>query len=202
MTTGAGGTEVQDLSSAKGMLRPSEQQADKPFVVYLTSTDEKFRTAQDVVEKTTLKDERVAISAKFLTMIKSEGEAITKSHPYYQWIGGKELPRIVVFSSSGDKIGKLEGRASPSKLFALMEKAVTRHYDMDLDETIKDYQKILTEVDKLSVLKDALKEKRKGKLTSSETKKIEGEEKELADREKELLKQEEVLLNPKRKNAA
>ncbi len=202
MTTGAGGTEVQDLSSAKGMLRPSEQQADKPFIVYLTSTNEKFRTAQDVVEKTTLRDERVAISAKFLTMIKGEGEAITKTHPYYQWIGGKDLPRIVVFSAAGEKIGKLEGRASPSKLFALMEKAVSRHYEIDLEKAIKDYQKILTEIDKLSVLKDALKEKQKDKLTASEKKKVEGEQAALDEKEKELLKEEEVLLNPKRKNAA
>jgi hypothetical protein len=202
VTTGAGGGESQDLSTARGMLRPSDQQTEKPFVVYLTSSDEKDQTSQDVIEQTTLKDERVSIASKLFTMIKDDGEMITRDHPYARWVYGRELPRFVAFCSNGDPVGKLEGRASPSKLYGLMKKTASRDYIINVDRMVKDYQKILTSLDKLSVLQSALDQKESGDNTSAEKRKIEKERDELAKEEEELRQLEEKLLTFKRRNAS
>jgi len=184
-------TKAVDLSTAKDMV---SLETEKPFVVYLTSSDEDDKSSQDVVENTTFKDERIAITAKFFGMYKGTGELITKEHPYAPWLGGRKLPRIVVFNSSGDQIGKLEGRVSPSKLVALMAKAATKSGFKSLDSKIKEYQKFLTEIDKIETKKQALAVKEKNAETKARKEEIDKEKKELAEQEEILRKQEEEIL--------
>jgi len=202
VVTGEAASEGQDLSTPKGMLNKSDLQFDRPLLVYLTSSGEDEVKAQDVIEKTTLKDERIAISSKFFTMVKDDGKAITKDHPYYQWIGGRDLPRFVVFTRSGDRVGKLEGRASPSKLYGLMKKAIMKDYVVNLDRTIKDYQKILTSLDRLSVLKSALTAKEARTNNKRDQQKLEQEKEALAKEEEDLKKQEEEILDLKKRDTA
>ena len=202
VTTGGNVTDVQDLSTAQGMLTKTDLQHERPLLVYLTSSGEKEQQAQDVLEGTSLKDERVSIASKFFTMVRDDGDQITKDHPYYRWIGGRELPRFVVFTSGGDKVGKLEGRASPSKLYGLMKKAIAKDYVVNLDRTIKDYQKILTSLDRLSVLKSSLSSKEGRTNNQNEQRKIERKKAALAKEEEELRAREEKLLAFKKRDTA
>ncbi|MFH0945341.1 MAG: hypothetical protein V2A76_09110 [Planctomycetota bacterium] len=202
VTTGGNAADVQDLSTAQGMLNKADLQFERPLLVYLTSSHENEQQAQNVVESTTLKDERVSIASKFFTMVRDDGDQITKDHPYYKWIGGQDLPRFVVFTADGDKVGKIEGRASPSKLYDLMKKAITKDYVVNLDRTIKDYQKILTSLDRLSVLKSALSSKEGRTKSKSEQSKIEREKEALAKEEEELRAREEDLLKIKKRDTA
>lgn len=202
VTTGAQAEEVADLSTATGMLTPADHQYERPILVYLTSNDEDVRSAQDVVEGTTLKDERISIASKFFTMVRDDGDQITNGHPFDRWIGGNELPRFVVFTSTGERVGKLEGRASPSKLYGLMKRAVRQEYVVNLDRTIKDYQKILTDLDRLSVLKTTLEAKEARDVSPREQRKIEKEKEELAKEEEQLRTREEELLKFERRKTA
>jgi len=203
VTTGATGTtEIRDMSTATGMLHASERQAEKPILVYLTSREEKYSTEQDVVENTTLRDERVAIGSKLFTMVKANGDAIDSNHPYYNHLAGRTLPRFVAFTSDGEQIGKIEGRASPSKLFKLMKKAATRDYVVNLDKTVKDFQKLLTELDKLDVLRQAVAQKEQSAQTSRDKKEIEKKRDQIAKDEEELREAEEKLFDVKRRKKA
>lgn len=202
VTTGAGATsDAADLSTAAGMLSAADRQYDRPILVYLTSSSDKDRTSQDVIEQTTLKDERVSISSKFFTMVQADGQQITKDHPYHRWLGGNKLPRFVAFTSDGVRTGKIEGRASPSKLYGLMKKTVAKDFVVNVDRTVKDYQKILTAIDRLSVLKSALDMKESRSDSKRDQKKISKERDELAQEEEELREQEEKLLDFKRRKA-
>ena len=202
VTTGTQAQDVQDLSSATGMLNRADQQFERPILVYLTSSTDEARTSQDVVEGTTLKDERVAIASKLFTMVRDNGDQITRDHPFHRWIGGNQLPRFVVFTSDGQKVGKLEGRASPSKLYGLMKKAAVKEYVVNLDRTIKDYQKILTALDRLSVLQSSLVSKEGRDVNQREQKQIEKKRAELAKEEEQLRVREDELLKFKKRNAA
>lgn len=203
VTTGAGGSgALQDFSTARGMLTPGDAQAEKPFLVYLTSTDEDDRVAQDVIESTTLKDERVSLASKLFTMVKADGQQITKDHPFYRWIGGRQTPRFILFTSAGDRVGKLEGRASPSKLYALMKKTAVRDFKVNVDRFVKDYQKVLTSLDKINTLKMALAQKESRKLTKAQSKDLEKKKTEIAADEEDLRAVEEKLLTFRRRNTA
>jgi len=205
VTTGAGGgatAEGRDMSTATGMLRPGDAQAEKPILVYLTSSDPDDQVAQDVIEQTTLKDERVSLASKMFTMVKADGYTISKDHPYARFIGGKKLPRFVLFSSNGTKVGKLEGKASPSKLFALMKKTGKRDYKTNVDTFVKDYQKVLTALDKLDTLKQAVAAKEARDITKAEKRKLEKKQEEIAKEEEDIRAVEQKLLTFRRKNAA
>ncbi len=202
VTTGTtGGGALQDFSTARGMLRADDAQEAKPILVYLTSSDEKDLVAQDVIDQTTMKDERVSLASKMFTMVKADGNQISSDHPFAKWIGGKDLPRIVLFSSVGEEVGKLEGRASPSKLFALMKKAAARDFKTNVDRFVKDYQKILTELDKISALQQAAATKEARDISASEQRKLEKKKQELAKNEEELRALEEKLLEFERRTA-
>lgn len=204
VTTGAsaGSAEVRDMSTASGMLRPGDAQAEKPILVYLTSSDPDDQVAQDVIDSTTLKDERVSLASKLFTMVKVDGNSISEDHPYHRFIGGRKLPRLVLFTSAGDRIGKLEGKASPSKLFSLMKKTAKRDFKMNVDNFVKDYQKILTELDKLDTLKQAVAQKEARDITSTEKRKLEKKKEEITKDEEELRAVEEKLLDFRRRDAA
>lgn len=170
-----------------------EQPEGKPFIVFLSSKDNV--NEQTVVEQTTLKDERVSLGSKFFTMLEAEGETITKTHPYYKWIGGKKLPRVVVFTNEGNKVGKLEGQPSPSKMYGLMKKAAAKSRVRNLDRKIKDYQKILTSLDKINTLKQALASKESRDDSKSALREIAKKRKAIEADELKLKEAEEKILS-------
>ena len=178
------------MSRSLGMM---EQPEGKPFIVFLSSNEN--INEQTVVEQTTLKDERVSLGSKFFTMLEAEGETITKTHPYYKWIGGRKLPRVIVFTNEGDRVGKLEGQPSPSKLYAIMKKAAAKSRIKNLDRKIKDYQKILTSLDKISTLKQALASKESRDDSRSAVKEIAKKRKAIEQDELELREAEEKILS-------
>lgn len=189
------------MSTANGMLRAADAQAQMPILVYLTSSDPDDQVAQDVIDSTTLKDERVSLASKLFTMVKTDGSTITEDHPYHRFIGGRKLPRFVLFSSDGNEVGKLEGKASPSKLFSLMKKTARRDFKVNVDRFVKDYQKILTSLDKLDTLKQAVAQKEARDITSAEQRKLEKKKEEIAKEEEELRAVEEELLKFERRDA-
>jgi thioredoxin-related protein len=201
VTTGASATNDNvDMSSATALATPADRQANKPILIYLTTTNEKFAVEQQNVDATALMDERVGLSSKLFTMIKTDGDAITKSHPFAKNLGvGGDLPRFVVFSSKGQSVGSLEGTVSPSKLFQLMKKASAPEYVVNVDTWVKDYQKILTELDKLDNLQKALAEKESRAQTASAQKDVAQKKDLYAKQEEELKAREEKLANLKRK---
>lgn len=201
VTTGTDADVGKDFSTARAMLDSNSMQTDKPFVVYLTSSDPQSVREQEVVDNTTMMDERISIGAKAFVMIKADGDSITKDHAFYRHLKGKKFPRLVAFSAAGDRVGALEGRTSPSKLFGLMNKAYKRDYKGDLGKTIKDFQKVLTQIDTMDSQKRALDEKELHAKTKRAKNEIVKKRAILAKQEEELRIQEEKILEFRRRTA-
>ena len=201
VTTGEN-VETTDLSTARAILESQYQDADKPFLVYLTSSDPKAVREQEVVDGVTFMDERIMIGAKAFTLVKGNGDEIGEDHPFHRYLAGKKFPRIVVFNAAGEKVGKLEGRSSPSKLFSVMRKAFRHDYKGDLNNIVKDYQKVLTQLDTLDAMKQAMDEKEKHASTKRAKKEIEKKRAEIAKEEEEIREAEEKVLDFRRRSKA
>ena len=182
------------FEDARILLDPSALQEGKPFVVYVKGADEEAQKLQEVLEGTTLKDERVAIASKAFVMIRMDGSELTDTHPFQKHLRGRKLPRIVLFDSEGDRVAALEGSISPSKLFSAMKKTFRRDYKGSLDSIVKNFQKILTEIDTLDTLEKALAEKEKRATTSRAKREIQKKREQIAKKKLQLQKKEKELL--------
>ena len=192
VTTGAD-VEADTSAAALRLLGSQERYSDKPFMVYLTTAAEKRQKDLAVFEETTFKDERVAIATKAFSMVKGDGDKITDDHPFADLLDGKKLPRIVVFSATGERIAHAEGKVSPTKMLSLMKKGFKHDYSGNLDKTIKAFQKYLTKADTLKAKKDLLTSKEDG-ASKSELRKLEKELAELAETEEELNEEKDRIL--------
>jgi hypothetical protein len=201
VTTGVAAAEIADTSSIRGILKPEDRQHERPILVYLSSKSDAVQVEQDVIEKTTLMDERVQLAAKLFTMVKADGDAIDETHPYARLVGGRSLPRFVLYSASGERIGQYEGSASPGKLFALMKRAAERDYTLNVDDFVQDYQKILTALDKLQALTSALESKESRDETAKGKREIEKKRAQYEAEQEELKIAEEKLLQFERRVA-
>lgn len=190
--------DVIGFDNPRSMLTDLENSHNQPFVVYLTGESKEAKKAQAVLNGAFL-DERVGITAQAMCMIKGKGDDIDEDHPFYRHIPGKTLPRLAVFAGDGTKIGQIDGAATSTDVFELMEKAFEQSYEADLARVIKAYQKLLTGMDSLRDKKDLLDDKYLTAETRSEEQKL---EKKLAELEKDADKiraRKAKLLNLKRR---
>lgn len=201
VATGKGATEVTDLSNVRGVLEPSLRQFDRPILVYLESARSESKTDKDNIETTTLKDERVALPAKLFTAVKANADEMTQDHPYWKFFEGPARPRFMLFSSRGELIGKLDGKVSPSKLSDLMKRALHDEFAFSLDRWVKDYQKVLTGIDKLESLKKALDQKAERDTSTSAQREIAARREKLEAESSALIAEEKKLFDLKRKDA-
>jgi len=173
-------------------------QSGKPLLIYVESKLSEDEIESAVVKQTVERDEKVAIGAKMFHLIRIDGAAIDRYHPHWNTLGGKKLPRMVVVDSAGDRVGSVEGTISPSSVFTLMKKASAKSFKMPLDSFVKEYQKILTDVDRVEGLKQALAQRRAASTEAKSASKerfYAEEEAKIAAMEKEVLDREAALLN-------
>lgn len=191
-----GSYEGYNPDSLLSALPADLARSGKPTVVYVFSD-----LPEDAVETanlggTLLTDERVALGLKLFNLVKVRGETITKTHPYASILGGRELPRMVVVGADGSRVGALEGNdATPSAMMGLMKRASAKAYKTPIETFIKDYQKVLTDLDKVEGAKKTLATKRatSGEVAKSKSLGWDREEQELAKQEGQILEREKVL---------
>ena len=197
-----GGYEGYDAENLLTGLPDEYGESGKPLVVYLESSlpDDMIETA--VVNQTVLPDEKIAIGMKMFNLVKMNGLKITKEHPYAKHLYGKELPRMVVVGADGKKIGTVEGKISPSKVFGLMKRASKQTYKTNIETFIKDYQKVLTDIDKVEAKKAALATRRQTSKNISKSKErmFAKEEEKITKEENEVLEREEKILKSRRRD--
>ena len=191
----AGGYEGYNPSDLFTALPDEVGKSGKPLVVYLTS-DLEDDAQETELATAALADEKVALGLKMFHAVKVDGSRITRDHAYADILGGRELPRLVVVGADGKKVGSTEGKVSASEVYSLMKRAASRVYKTQIDSYIKDYQKVLTEIDKIESAKKVLATQREtsGNVSKSKAAKWDREEAEMAKKESELLDQEKELL--------
>ncbi len=158
-------------SIARLVARFSESGEPRPLFLFITGRSPKALKAVELMEKTTFKDERVCLGAKFFRLTQVNATEITKSHPLYRILGGRRLPRIVLLSMDGKTHRKLEGRISAGKLFSAMSAVVRKDFKRSLGSFATKMRKLLNELDKLESEKRRLENQKalaakKGKKSS------------------------------------
>jgi hypothetical protein len=107
-------------------------------------------------------DENVAVGARLFRAVRLKGDKIAKTHPHWQTLGGRELPRVIVVDANGQKSGTLEGNdLSASNLFKAMKKAASKTYKTDLDKIVKETSELLDEMDRIEAKQKVLAEQKK-----------------------------------------
>jgi len=192
-----GGYEGFDSEDMRTGLPAQYGDSGKPIVFYLASDLEEDALETVTVDGTVLRDEKVAIGMKMFNLVKMDGSRVDDDHPYHKILGGRELPRMVVVGSDGHKVGSLEGNIPPSKLFGLMKRAASKTYKHPIEKFVKEYQKVLTEIDKVEAAKTALATKRAASndAPAARVRQWDDEEAELAQQEQEITATEAELLS-------
>ena len=110
-------------------------------------------------------------------------------------VGKRDIPTLAIFQSDGSKVGALQSRHSPSKVYAMMKRAVKGDYKgVSLDKTVKAEQKILNDIDKLDAARKALANAEKKKnLAPGKQRDIQKRREDLAKQEKELSEREAAI---------
>lgn len=167
----------------------------KPLIVYLGSDAPDAAKAVAELDQKVFGDENVAVGARLFRAIRMKGDKVSKDHPFWSTIGGKELPRVVIFDAAGNKAGGLEGgELSASNLFKVMKKAASKTYKSDLDKVVKSTRELLDEMDQIEAKQKLLVEQKKtakgGKLQqiASEEEALAKALKAVQDKDSELLK--------------
>ena len=153
----------------------------------------------DIVNSTVLADERVATAAKFFKCVKLNGDDLSKSHDLYDELKGGKLPRMVVLSSEGKKVGSIEGKVSPTRLYSVLKKGAQSEFTVKLDSLVKQHRDLLNQIDKLDGRKKVLASK-ETRANGKETGDIRKLRREIELTESKLQKQEKSIFDVKRKD--
>ena len=185
------GEEEAEAGKAQDSLR-----AERPMMVYVTDDDPTNSIARKL-EGVVFANEKVGIGAKFFECIKvSAGNALQDR---ILKDSGRLTPRIVFVGRDWKVTGRIEAkRISSGKLVKVMKTAARVEYENNFESMIRDYVKLLNNLDRLEAKKTQIadsKNRLASKPNAAKAKKLEREqrefEKEMADwkaKETELLR--------------
>lgn len=197
-------SSVAPQAAATGEAKATENagraRADRPMLVYVMSDDNTDSTTRKL-EDVCFADERVSIGSKFFDCIKvTAGDAMQDR---LLAANGDSTPRLVVLTRDYDVQDVLEKRElSSGKLVRALSSAVRKDYANSFDSMVRDYGKLLNELDRLDGKRALIADKKeRAGDNKSKLKKV---EREAAKLEKEMdawKKKEEKLLAFKLKDA-
>jgi hypothetical protein len=174
---------------------PTSMRAEKPMMIYITSddpTDSITRKLEDVV----FANEAVGIGSKFFDTIKvSPGNA---DQDRLLSENGRHTPRLVFVTREFKVTGTLQKKQlSAGKLLKAMKSLARKEYKNNFERMVRDYTKLLNELDRLEGRKAKLSDDRarlQAKPSASKAKKLARTEKEYEadvktweDKERKLL---------------
>ncbi len=139
------GTAATDRSADVTIKR--SEWAEQPMMIYIPSDDPKAAITAKL-ETAVFVDERVAIGAKFFDAVKiSAGHALDdRILTDY----ASDTPHIIFLKRDYTVYATLKGRQiSASKLLKVMKALVRAEYVNDFDKMVREYAKLLNELDRL-----------------------------------------------------
>lgn len=172
--------------------------ADKPLMIYVTSddpTDSDTRKLESVV----FANEKVGVGAKFFDAVKMTAGDAAQDRLLKD--AGRKLPRIVFVNRDYSVADVLEGsELSGGKLLRAMQSVVRRAYVNSFDSMVRNYIKLLNELDRLESKKAAIEDQKRrvaAKPNKSREKKIARDEAEYKEDMEAWEKKEQKILELK-----
>lgn len=112
----------------------------------------------DAVLSRTLDNERTLLLARWFHCVKLKYNVLKKDHTFAAVFEGDHPPHLVLCSPDGSNAIPLPGDQSQSELWHAMEELLARHYDGDVEATVKELFRVLTDYDRLDGMEDQLEE--------------------------------------------
>jgi len=146
-------------TEAESVAKQAQAAAEKPMMIYITSddpTDKDTRKLESVV----FANEKVGVGSKFFDCIKvSSGDALVDR---ILKDAGKATPRLVFLDRQYEVKDVLENsELSGGKLLKAMKSVASSEYVSSFESMIRDYIKLLNELDRLESKKAALEDQRR-----------------------------------------
>ena len=164
------------------------------MIVFVATKDSKLKKDMDAIEKTVLKDERVALGTRLIECVRLDADIIDPKHPLFALVTGKALPRMAGISRDRSAVEVLDGKVKASNLYNAMKKVSGVDYETRIDTYVADMRNLLNDLDKVDQqAKKLAADKKRGKADQADLDELEEQKKELEERQKELA---EVKLKP------
>ena len=192
VSTGQSGEATEQAAQA--------MRAERPMLVYVTSDDPTDKMTRKI-ESVVLASETVSVGAKFFNTIKvSQGSALQDR---ILKDAGKGTPRFVLLDRDY-KVAKVLQKSgiSGGKLIKAMKLLARKEYKTSFDKMVRDYIKLLNQLDRLEGVKAKIADDRQrlsAKPNASKEKKVQRKEKEYNADMETWSKKEAKLLELRRK---
>ncbi|MHC4817074.1 MAG: hypothetical protein ACYTF8_03290 [Planctomycetota bacterium] len=169
--------------------------AEKPMMVYVTSDDPTDKVTRKL-EAVVFANEKVCLGAKFFDTIKvSAGDALQDR---ILSENGRYSPRLVLLTREYKVVAVLQKKQiSGGKLLKAMQRVAKMEYATSFDTMVRNYTKLLNELDRLESKKSAIADQRRRlqeKPNKSRDKKIARDEAKYEAEMNEWKKKEEAVL--------
>ena len=184
------GEETDEAAAEAG----AAMRATRPMIVYVPSDDPTDKTTRKL-EQVVFKNEKLGVGAKFFDTIKiSAGDAMQDRILKEK----NRVPRMVFLKRDYSVHAVLQQRQlTPGKIIKAMKSLVRVEYVNRFDSMVKDYIKLLNELDRLEGRKTQLSDRRArlaGKPNASKAKKLARMEAEYkAERDAWVAKEKQIL---------
>ena len=138
--------DATDRSADAVAIKRSEW-AEQPMMIYIPSDDPKDAITAKL-ETAVFADEKVAIGAKFFYAVRISTEHAFDDRILTEYARG--APHIIFLKRDYTVYATLQGRQiSASKLLKVMRALVRAEYVNDFDKMVREYAKLLNELDRL-----------------------------------------------------
>ena len=169
--------------------------AEKPMMVYVTSDDPTDKVTRKL-EAVVFTNEKVCLGAKFFDTIKvSAGDALQDR---ILSENGRYTPRMVLLTREYKVVATLQKKQiSGGKLLKAMQRVAKKEYATSFETMVRDYTKLLNELDRLESKKSAIADQRRRlqeKPNKSREKKIARDEAKYEAEMNDWKKKEEAVL--------
>lgn len=193
VTTGQSGEETAKAAAA--------MRAERPMLIYITSDDAEDKDTRKL-ESVVLKSETVCVGARFFDTIKMTAGSALQDRILKD--AGDAAPRLVLIDRDYQVHKVLERSGiSGGKLIKAMKSLTRKEYETNFDRMVRDYIKLLNELDRLEGRKAKIADDRArlaAKPNASKERKVARDEKEYKADMEEWAKKEAELLKLRRKD--
>lgn len=193
VVTGQSGEETAKAAAA--------MRAERPMLVYITSDDPEDKDVRKL-ESVVFASETVAVGTKFFDCYKVAAGSALQDRILKE--AGRFTPRLVLLDRDY-KVDKVLQRSgiSGGKLIRAMKGVVRKEYENRFDTMVRDYIKLLNELDRLEGRKAKIADDRQrlaAKPNASKARRVDRDEKEYKAEMEEWAKKEAELLKLRRKD--
>jgi hypothetical protein len=159
----------------------------------------KCKGSDDALLSRTLKNEETMMLARYFHCVKLPVHVLQAKHPFHELFATEHPPHVFFATSDGANVLEMRGQYVQSELWKAMRTTLDREYVRDVDSSIKEMLKLMSQYDVVDSRQDELRDRREKEVEKygPKSEKLAPLDRELAElekqREKLRLKEKAIL---------